>query len=213
MKKRNIIHLIAFVVALFAGLIVFNYYGDPTSSATVTLAIVTIYYAWQTRVMVEELRKDRYIAFLDKRLEELYTPLLNLKAELVLVLEKISQEFLEGNIRVTTVKKLEELNKNLSKLRKFTHLASNDLQKDLEKFLNDYSIFVSSLSKIIATINPNQVIIPKEIIEHLNMEIFEYSLNFNEEVKNLKNNLKRILKIAEKEAEKYRNRLIKLRDW
>jgi len=81
MKKKDLVHLVAFVLALFAFIIVSYYYG-PTSGATVTLVIITAYYAWQTREMVDELRKDRYIAFLDKRLEKLYTPLLNLENEI-----------------------------------------------------------------------------------------------------------------------------------
>ncbi|RLI82727.1 hypothetical protein DRP04_03320 [Archaeoglobales archaeon] len=204
MKKDDFGHLAILAIALIVGIII-GYYRDPTSGATVTLAIVTMYYAWQTRAMVDELRKDRYIAFLDKRLEKLYTPLLNLENEIQRELQKMKTSKAVG---FETVESLKDLNKKLDELRMYTHLASNELKLDLEKFLADFLALVSDLSKekyerekiFTGTRLSKAGIIP--LTDRIKNQIKEVEKEFN-----------KIIKTAKEEAEKYRDKLIDLRDY
>lgn len=133
--------------------------------------------------MIEELKIDRYINFLNRKLEKLYTPLSNIGAELLLVL----RETLTGELDYKAYyEDLKKLDKRLENIRCYTHLASDKLKKDLEAFLLRFSHFI------------------------VNFEFKSFSDEMQEELIGLISKLDKILSITDEEIKDYRNELTQL---
>jgi hypothetical protein len=118
---------------------------EPVSGVTIGLVILTAYYAWQTKLMVEDARRGRKIEFLNKRLESLYTPLLYFMDETYSLIEKmkLGMEFEEED-KLRDLKQLfEERRRELVDIKRHTHLASEEALPLLEEFINAFSDFVT----------------------------------------------------------------------
>lgn len=120
------------------------FFGALQVVVMLILVVITKHYAGSTYEMVrlnenhiEEVKKDRYINFLDKRLENLYTPLLNSTNELLIMLEKYKHSEMKHEEKRDTLK---EIDKKLDAIKPYTHLAHDTLLDDLENIIEKTSI-------------------------------------------------------------------------
>jgi len=198
--------LIISLIGLFLASVVLALGGTTESLAIATIFMAIIIFVQSTilKENIEEIRKDRYVNFLDKRLENLYTPLLNLESEFNEVLEEIINS---NNVRSSIIIRLKNLGNELRSLRRYSHLGSNELKNELENFIAEFmkiiDAFVGVEQQLLSSIGKVPAIINKEIISNLDID----------KCKELKGRIEDILKLAEKDANKYRERLIELRDW
>jgi len=104
-------------------------------------------------------------------------------------------------VGLETIESLKNLNKKLDEIRKYTHLASNDLKPNLEKFLANFSTFISNLNKI------------RYVAKALGSPYINLPEDYEDQIKYVEKEFNEIIKIAKRDARKYRERLIQLRDW
>ena len=95
---------------------------DGLQILTAVLIAITIWYAYSTHRMLEEQRKSKEIAEIEKQLEKLYYPLMDiLKNPRVM-------HFIDEKEYFIDLKQIDEI-------VPFQHLASDDLKDLLEKFI------------------------------------------------------------------------------
>ena len=100
--------------------------------ATISLAIVTCVLAYLSYRSISQSKVNTKIEFLDKRLENLYTPLIN------------NWNLIKTFSEATPVRKVEDKERyQFYEIKKYTHLASNELKPLLEEFFeicDDYNL-------------------------------------------------------------------------
>ena len=125
------------------------------SSIVMVLLFVTFLYTNYTAQIVEETKKDRNVAFIERRLEKLYFPL-----KICLIQH--------SKIKLSTfnVDDLFSIRKSLDNIIPYLYLSSNDLRGNLELFLEIIGIdFTKILEKLQKEITDNR----KEFAELTNL--------------------------------------------
>lgn len=117
------------------------------SSIVMVLLFVTFLYTNYTAQIVEETKKDRNVAFIERRLEKLYFPL-----KICLIQH--------SKIKLSTfnVDDLFSIRKSLDNIIPYLYLSSNDLRGNLESFLEIIGIdFTKILEKLQKEMTDNRI--------------------------------------------------------
>ncbi|MDO8726699.1 MAG: hypothetical protein Q7J35_11585 [Candidatus Methanoperedens sp.] len=145
-----------------------------TALATVVLAVITIWYAISTYRLLEETQVTRKVAFIEKRLEKLYYPLRDV------LQNPFTDVFLGGE-------KVKNINlKKIDDIIPFQYLASKELENPLNQF------FKKALDeRYIYGYESGNDYKPYEIVDD------EIKKKVNEDIDNLKNELKKLVKLSD----------------
>ncbi|MDY0386172.1 MAG: hypothetical protein RBT65_03395 [Methanolobus sp.] len=141
--------------------------------ATVVLVVVTIHYAIVTSKILKQSRTEKTIAFIEKRLEKLYYPLLDYLKSEEMAMYCSYYDWSLGNIpedepSISDLSNPNTKRYDINAIIPYQYLASENLIVPLKDFLfevrdnNPYETFASS-PKFKPNVNNLQQIIEKEI--------------------------------------------------